>query len=178
MAAEQIQRVIHYGDEDCDLAVWETARKVKGKDPALFRYDTYGTIVSWENHEYDLTGWNIDHMIEHQNGGGDQLANLQVLSSIRNIEMVGKKDKKRRDAKENKRQPTKQEIADEREYMEKQYKKHINKQKRDAKLAAKQAAEQAIEQADKQAAEDAAELRRAKRLEKQNKKLMAAAAKS
>ena len=174
MAAERIQKEIYYGDEDCDIAVWETARKVKGKDPALFRYDTYGTVVSWDNHEYDLTGWTIDHMIEHKHGGGDQLANLQVLSRIRNINMASKKNKKRRDDRENKRQPTKQEIADEREYMEKQYKKHINKQKREAKLAAKQAAEQAVEQSDKQAAEDAAEQRRAKRLEKKNKKLITA----
>ena len=62
-------------------AVWQKGTHIPGYDPNLFRRDVCGAAMSFSehgnrNHEY---GWEIDHINPVDNGGKDNLYNLQPL---------------------------------------------------------------------------------------------------
>lgn len=60
-------------------AVWENAAKIPGKDPAQFRKDKCGAVISWDKYG-DTTvggmGWEIDHDRTVYIGGDHELSNL------------------------------------------------------------------------------------------------------
>jgi 5-methylcytosine-specific restriction endonuclease McrA len=61
-------------------AVWARARIVQGYDPRQVRMDCCGAWIAWA--EYGRTtdfGWEVDHVRPVEQGGGDELANLQPL---------------------------------------------------------------------------------------------------
>lgn len=62
-------------------AVWQKGRIAQGFDPAKWRRDACGALISRAAHgdtESDF-GWEIDHVVAVAKGGSDGLANLQPL---------------------------------------------------------------------------------------------------
>lgn len=60
--------------------VWDKAKKIPGKDPALYRKDPYGNHLY--KHSYGKQsemGWEIDHITPKARGGSDATRNLQAL---------------------------------------------------------------------------------------------------
>lgn len=63
-------------------AVWNRCDIVPRKNAHEYRYDYCGAVIKWS--EYGRTvkrgfGWEIDHIIPVDSGGGDNLDNLQAL---------------------------------------------------------------------------------------------------
>jgi 5-methylcytosine-specific restriction endonuclease McrA len=65
--------------------IWTKAKKVRGKDPKMYRQDPYGRILYRESYGKDSEmGWCVDHIIPKARGGSDATVNLQALSCIVN----------------------------------------------------------------------------------------------
>ena len=67
------------------LQVWQKGKKVKGKNPNLYRRDVNGNLLYF--HSYGLNsemGWEIDHSKPKSKGGTDHLNNLQPLKTSDN----------------------------------------------------------------------------------------------
>ena len=67
--------------------VWDKGKKVRGKDPELYRKDIYGNEMYF--HSYGLNsekGWEIDHSKPQAKGGTDHLNNLQPMKTSANRE--------------------------------------------------------------------------------------------
>lgn len=62
-------------------AVWRKGTMLPGYDPNIFRKDTCGAVIERQRHgdTSHRYGWEIDHIKAVDNGGGDELANLQPL---------------------------------------------------------------------------------------------------
>ena len=75
--------------------VWEKAKEMKGKDPDVWRKDTYGNKIRFASYgtegEY---GWEIDHKNPKDKGGSNQLRNLQPLQWEENREKGAKSQHK------------------------------------------------------------------------------------
>lgn len=71
--------------------VWNKAKEMKGKDIDAWRKDIYGNKIRFASYgtegEY---GWEIDHKTPKDNGGSDQLRNLQPLHWEENREKGAK----------------------------------------------------------------------------------------
>ena len=63
-------------------AVWEKGYVIPSKNPAQFRKDKCGAVISWDKYG-DTTvggmGWEIDHIRPVSADGHDELSNLQPL---------------------------------------------------------------------------------------------------
>ncbi len=71
--------------------VWEKAKEMKGKDPDVWRKDTYGNKIRHGSYGTEGEfGWEIDHKIPKENGGSDSLRNLQPLQWEENREKSDK----------------------------------------------------------------------------------------
>lgn len=67
--------------ESTKLAVWEKGREIPGYDAAIWRWDTYGSVMKYSeygNRNSDY-GWEIDHIYPVARGGADDFNNLQPL---------------------------------------------------------------------------------------------------
>lgn len=65
--------------------VWDRAETICGKNPALYRRDVAGNILYKPSYGLNSEkGWQIDHINPINNGGTDNLRNLQVLQSATN----------------------------------------------------------------------------------------------
>lgn len=63
-------------------AVWDKAKKVRGKDPAMYRQDPYGNVMYKPSHgKASGMGWDVDHIKPQAKGGSDATRNLQALNS-------------------------------------------------------------------------------------------------
>jgi len=67
--------------------VWETARKIRGKDPDQYRRDAAGNIIRRASYGKDSEmGWEVDHKKPVNKDGTDNLRNLQPLQTDENRE--------------------------------------------------------------------------------------------
>ncbi len=65
--------------------VWEKGKKVRGKDPDLYRRDKLGNEMYKPSYgKTSEKGWNIDHSKPQSKGGTDHLNNLQPMNSKAN----------------------------------------------------------------------------------------------
>lgn len=68
-------------------AVWDKAKKIRGKDPTKHRRDPYGNEMYYHSYgKASPKGWEIDHIKPIARGGSDALRNLQALSTRVNRE--------------------------------------------------------------------------------------------
>ena len=68
-------------------AVWNKAKKIRGKDPAKHRRDPYGNEMYYGSYgKTSPKGWEIDHIKPKARGGSDALRNLQALNTRVNRE--------------------------------------------------------------------------------------------
>ena len=62
--------------------VWDNAKKIRGKNPNLWRRDQYDNIIYKPS--YGMCGdfgWQIDHKRPTSKGGSDSLRNLQAINT-------------------------------------------------------------------------------------------------
>jgi len=64
---------------------WKKARRIKGKNPNLYRRDSHGnTIYKPAYGRNSPMGWQVDHMHPVSKGGSDHPRNLQALQTKAN----------------------------------------------------------------------------------------------
>ncbi|MCM1986329.1 MULTISPECIES: HNH endonuclease [Methanococcoides] len=84
-------------------AVWEKAKKIKGKDPNKYRKDPYGKTMYKASHGKDSKmGWDVDHIKPKSKGGSDSTINLQALNTSINRSKGNDERKRSRHSKANK----------------------------------------------------------------------------
>ncbi|MEX2477692.1 MAG: HNH endonuclease signature motif containing protein [Gracilimonas sp.] len=72
--------------------VWQKARKVRGKDPKLYRRDVMGNVIYKPSYgKASEMGWEIDHSKPKSKGGTDHLNNLRPLQTSANRSKGNKK---------------------------------------------------------------------------------------
>ena len=65
--------------------VWEKAKKVRGKNPDLYRRDAKGNVIFKSSHgKASPMGWEVDHKKPKAKGGSDHRRNLQALQTHAN----------------------------------------------------------------------------------------------
>ena len=65
--------------------VWEKGKKVKGKDPNLYRMDIHDNLIFKPSYgKNSKMGWEIDHKYPKSLGGSDHLRNKQPLQTKTN----------------------------------------------------------------------------------------------
>ena len=84
-------------------AIWNKAKKIKGKDPDEYRQDPYGNTMHKLSYGKDTSrGWEIDHIKPKNKGGSDAPVNLQALNTGINRSKGDSLKKKSRHSKSNK----------------------------------------------------------------------------
>lgn len=72
--------------------VWQKGKKVRGKNPDLYRKDKLGNILFYSSYgKTTEMGWEIDHSKPQSKGGSDHLNNLQPLNTKANRQKSDKK---------------------------------------------------------------------------------------
>jgi 5-methylcytosine-specific restriction endonuclease McrA len=83
-------------------AVWDKAKKIRGKDPELYRQDPYGNAMYKPSHgKSSDMGWDVDHIKPESKGGKTTTRNLQALNSSVNRSKGNSFKKKSRHSKTN-----------------------------------------------------------------------------
>jgi len=72
-------------------AVWQKAKKVRGKDSNLYRQDYLGNTLYYHSYgKSSIMGWVIDHSKPTSKGDTNHLNNLQVLQTKANLKKSNK----------------------------------------------------------------------------------------
>lgn len=72
-----------YQDKKDD--VWNKGKKIRGKDPSLYRKDVLGNELYYHSYgKNSEKGWEIDHSKPISKGGTDHLNNLKPLNTKAN----------------------------------------------------------------------------------------------
>lgn len=68
-------------------AVWDKAKRIRGKDPKKYRRDPYGNEMFYDSFgKASPKGWEVDHIKPKARGGSDATRNLQALNTKVNRE--------------------------------------------------------------------------------------------
>ena len=68
--------------ENQKLTAWENAKKVRGKDPDLYRRDPFGNVIFWRSYgKHSPMGWEVDHWRPKSRGGSNSPRNLVALQT-------------------------------------------------------------------------------------------------
>lgn len=68
-------------DDELIRKIWGKANTIEGLDPAFFRKDACGAIMSWAHYNQDSSfGWVIDHIYPLSKGGDDNIVNLRAMN--------------------------------------------------------------------------------------------------
>jgi hypothetical protein len=80
-----------YLDEVTKRRVWEKGRVIPGFDPAIWRWDDYGSVIRWDEYgdRNSEHGWEIDHILPNALGGLDVITNKRPLHCRRNALLGG-----------------------------------------------------------------------------------------
>lgn len=71
--------------------VWDKGKKMRGKDPNLYRRDSFGNPMYYPSYgKTSEMGWNIDHSKPQSEGGTDHLNNLKPMNSKANSKKSNK----------------------------------------------------------------------------------------
>jgi 5-methylcytosine-specific restriction endonuclease McrA len=93
-------RNARYGEVGTKDKVWNSARKVKGKDPNKYRIGNYNELAYYYSYgKHSSMGWQIDHIIPSGRGGSNSIRNLQLLNSNINVKKSDSLVKKSRHSK-------------------------------------------------------------------------------
>jgi len=72
-------------------ALWEAAEPIPGKNPKLYKQDSYGNPMFWRSYgKYSPMGWMLDHTWPLRKGGSNKLKNLQALQTAENSKKTDK----------------------------------------------------------------------------------------
>ena len=64
---------------------WENAKKIRGKNPNLFRRDRFGNQIYKPAYgTHGSQGWEVDHSHPKARGGTDAPGNLQAMQTAAN----------------------------------------------------------------------------------------------
>lgn len=71
--------------------VWSKATPIPGRDPAVWRIDTYGLVLRFADYgdRDSAFGWEIDHATPRALGGSDEYSNLRPLHHRMNSKLGG-----------------------------------------------------------------------------------------
>lgn len=65
--------------------IWEKGKKIRGKNPDLYRKDMFGNEMYKPSYgKVSEKGWEIDHSRPQSKGGTDHLNNLQPMNTSAN----------------------------------------------------------------------------------------------
>lgn len=68
--------------EDQISKAWDSAKKIRGKDPGKYRQDPYGNAMYKPSYgKTSPMGWEVDHITPKARGGSDSQRNLQALNT-------------------------------------------------------------------------------------------------
>lgn len=75
---------------------WDKARKVRGKNPKLYRRDPLGNEIFGPSYgKHTPMGWEVDHSHPKARGGTDSPRNLQALQTAENRSQGAKYPKRK-----------------------------------------------------------------------------------
>lgn len=79
-----LNHMSNYTDDRLDQ-IWDKGKRVRGKDPNLYRRDKEGNVIYKPSYGKDTEmGWNVDHSKPKSKSGTDHLNNLQPLQTAAN----------------------------------------------------------------------------------------------
>ena len=83
--------------------LWDKAKKIRGKNPDLYRQDPYGDMMYKSSYgKNSKMGWQIDHIKPESKGGSDATVNLQALKTKTTLKKGNSSIKRSRHSKRNK----------------------------------------------------------------------------
>ena len=76
---------VQYYNEVLKEKVWAKGKKVRGKNPNLYRKDKFNSVIFKTSYgKRTSMGWEIDHSVPLKKGGTNTLRNLQPLHWLNN----------------------------------------------------------------------------------------------
>lgn len=81
---------------------WESAKRMRGKDPRRYRQDVYGNAMYRASYGKDSEmGWEVDHIKPRARGGSEATRNLQAINTRVNRSLGASLRKRSRHSRRN-----------------------------------------------------------------------------